>query len=228
MPCQGIPAARSSSRIQPATLSRKYRSWVTATTVPGYSCSVRSSHATDSASRWLVGSSSKSRSGLDKQQAAQGDSPPLASRELRHVGVGGRQPQRVHRDLEGALEVPCARRVDLVLQVGLLGQERVKVGVRVAEGGAHLVEPLEQGLRLGDAVGDVAHHVLGRVEIGLLWQVAHAKPGVRRASPPKPSSIPAMIRRSDDLPEPFAPMTPILAPGKNERFMPRRTSRSGG
>ena len=39
------------------------------------------------------------------------------------------------------------------------------------------------------------------------------KPGVSRASPVKPSSSPAMIRRSEDLPEPLPPMTPILAPG---------------
>ena len=39
------------------------------------------------------------------------------------------------------------------------------------------------------------------------------KPPVSRASPEKPSSSPAMILSSEDLPEPFDPMTPILAPG---------------
>ncbi len=39
------------------------------------------------------------------------------------------------------------------------------------------------------------------------------KPGVSRASPVNPSSMPAMIRSSEDLPAPFAPSTPILAPG---------------
>ena len=38
-------------------------------------------------------------------------------------------------------------------------------------------------------------------------------PGVSRASPVNPSSSPAMIRSSDDLPEPLEPMTPIFAPG---------------
>ena len=38
-------------------------------------------------------------------------------------------------------------------------------------------------------------------------------PGVRRASPVKSWSTPAMMRSSDDLPEPLAPITPILAPG---------------
>ena len=39
------------------------------------------------------------------------------------------------------------------------------------------------------------------------------KPGVSRASPLKPSSSPAMMRSSDDFPEPLAPITPIFAPG---------------
>ena len=33
------------------------------------------------------------------------------------------------------------------------------------------------------------------------------------ASPVNPSSRPAITFRSEDLPEPFEPMTPILAPG---------------
>ena len=62
-----------------ATLSRKYRSWVTATTVPGYFARCCSSHCTDSASRWLVGSSSSSRSGASSsslQSATRRRSPP--------------------------------------------------------------------------------------------------------------------------------------------------------
>ena len=55
-----------------------------------------------------------------------------------------------------------------------------------------------------------------------------AEPGVSRASPVYPSSSPAMMRRSDDFPDPLAPMTPILAPGYIEMLMPFRTSRSGG
>src|SRR5262245_50064187 len=53
-------------------------------------------------------------------------------------------------------------------------------------------------------------------------------PSAGRASPRKSGSTPAMMRRSDDLPAPFAPRTPIFAPGKNARLMPRRISRLGG
>ena len=38
-------------------------------------------------------------------------------------------------------------------------------------------------------------------------------PAVSRASPENPSSSPAMMRRSEDFPDPLPPMTPILAPG---------------
>src|SRR5436190_19012694 len=37
-----------------------------------------------------------------------------------------------------------------------------------------------------------------------------------------------MMRRRVDLPAPFAPRTPILAPGKKESQIPRRISRCGG
>ncbi len=37
-----------------------------------------------------------------------------------------------------------------------------------------------------------------------------------------------MIRSSVDLPDPFSPSTPILAPGKNDSEMSRRMWRLGG
>ena len=86
------------------------------------------------------------------------------------VGIAGGKPQSVHGDLEGPLEVPGAGGVDLVLQLGLLGQQLVEVGVGLAHRGTDLVEAVDQGLGLRDAVGHVAGHVLGRVELGLLGQ----------------------------------------------------------
>src|SRR5512143_994523 len=49
-----------------------------------------------------------------------------------------------------------------------------------------------------------------------------------RASPSMDVSMPAMIRNSVDLPDPFRPSTPILAPGKKDRLMSRRMTRFGG
>ena len=42
-------------------------------------------------------------------------------------------------------------------------------------------------------------------------------PGCGFASPSMSVSTPAMMRKSELLPEPLAPMTPIFAPGKNAR-----------
>ena len=52
--------------------------------------------------------------------------------------------------------------------------------------------------------------------------------GIGIASPSKSLSTPAMIFSRVDLPEPFRPSTPILAPGKNESEMSLRISRLGG
>jgi hypothetical protein len=49
--------------------------------------------------------------------------------------------------------------------------------------------------------------------------------GMGTASPSNSLSSPAMMRRRLDLPEPFKPSTPILAPGKNESEMSLRMTR---
>ena len=161
--------------------------------MPWYSCRCRSSHATDSASRWFVGSSSSSRSGFEQQEPAQRDAPALAARQLRDVGIGRRQPQRVHRDLELAVEIPAVHRVDLVLELRLLGEQLVEVGVGLAHRVADLFEPVEQALRVRDTVGDVAEHVLGRVEPRLLGQVADGEAGRDAAL----ALVPVVLARDD-------------------------------
>ena len=60
---------------------------------------------------------------LRQQQAAQRDAAALAAGQLGHVGVPGRQPQRVGRDFELALDFPAAGRVDRVLQIALFLQQ---------------------------------------------------------------------------------------------------------
>ncbi len=53
-------------------------------------------------------------------------------------------------------------------------------------------------------------------------------PGCGRASPSISVSMPAMILSSVDLPAPFRPSTPILAPGKKDNEISRRMTRFGG
>ncbi len=108
--------------------------------------------------------------GLAEQEPAQRDPAPFASTQLRHVGVGRRKSQRVHRDLELTVEVPTADVVDLVLQIGLLGEELVEVGVGLAHRVAHLLETVEEVLGARHTFDDVAQHVLVGIEPGLLGQ----------------------------------------------------------
>ena len=94
-----------------------------------------SSQRTDSASRWLVGSSSSSMSGFDssrRHSATRRRSPPEIFVD---VGVPRRQAQRVGGDLELALEVSQSPPgVDRVLQLGLLGGDLIEVGIGLGEG----------------------------------------------------------------------------------------------
>ena len=102
--------------------------------------------------------------GRAEQQAAERDAALLAAGERRDVGVAGRQAQRVHRVLELRVEVPGVGGVDLVLEA------RHLVGGLVGVVHRELVEAVEQRLRLGDAVLDVALDVLALVELGLLLE----------------------------------------------------------
>src|SRR6478735_6874751 len=54
------------------------------------------------------------------------------------------------------------------------------------------------------------------------------RPGMGVASPSYSLSTPAMILSRVDLPEPFRPSMPILAPGKKDREMSFRICRFGG
>ncbi len=54
-----------------------------------------------------------------EQQPAQRDAAPLAAGQIAHIRIAGRAAQRVHRQLEPALQLPGARGVDAILQLGL-------------------------------------------------------------------------------------------------------------
>jgi hypothetical protein len=112
-----------------------------------------------------------------QEEPAQRHPAALAAREGADVGVARRNPQGVHGHLHLAVEIPGAGGVDLVLEGRLLGQQRVHVGVRLGEGGAHLLVPRHEVGHRGHPLHDVAEHVGRRVEHRLLRQVAHRRPG---------------------------------------------------
>jgi hypothetical protein len=112
-----------------------------------------------------------------QQEPAQGHAAALAAREGADVGIAGGHPQGVHGHLHLAVEVPGARGIDLVLQLRLLGQQGVHVGVRLGEGGADLLVARHEVGHGGHAQHDVAEDVERRVEHRLLGEVAHREAG---------------------------------------------------
>ena len=106
--------------------------------------------------------------GLVEQQLAQRDAAALAARKLGDVGIVGRTAQRVHRLVDLAVEIPQALGLDLVLQLGHL------VGGLVGIIHRQFVVAIEDRLLLGDALHDVLAHVLGRIELRLLLEIADA------------------------------------------------------
>ena len=75
--------------------------------------------------------------GVAEEQPGERDAALLAAGDLRDVGVVGRAAQRVHRDVDVALQVPGVGRVDLVLERGLLLADRVVVRVGLGPLGHH-------------------------------------------------------------------------------------------
>ena len=92
--CQGpgknLPRPASSSSTEVPTASRNQRSWATSTTAASSAIRCCSSHSSEAMSRWLVGSSSSSRSGHAGQRAAQRGAGQLAAgeRAQRAVEIG--------------------------------------------------------------------------------------------------------------------------------------------
>jgi hypothetical protein len=106
-------------------------------------------------------------------------------------------------------QAPC---VELLLQLAHLLEQFLGVV------GRHLLGDLvvlgEELLGLGHAVLDVAEDVLVSSSSGSWASRPTVKPGSRRASPLDGCSTPAIILSKVDLPVPFGPTTPILAPGR--------------
>ena len=116
-----------------------------------------------------------------EKKSTQSDTTPLTTGELGYVGVGRRQTQRVHCDLECAVEVPGVGGIDLVLQLCLFFEQRIEVGIGFAHGGADFVVTGDHGHGLAHAFRDVFENVLAGVEVGLLLQKTNSEAG-RKAS----------------------------------------------
>ncbi len=94
--------------------------------------------------------------GAAQQQPAQGDPAPFATRQRGDIGVVGWTPQRIHGDLDVALEAPGVGCRDPVLELGLQRADLLVVGVGVGPHRHHFVVAVDDRLHGGDAIHDVA------------------------------------------------------------------------
>ena len=101
-----------------------------------------------------------------QEQLAERHAPPLAAREVGGARIVGRAAERLHRDVDLAVEIPEVLAVDLVLK------RRHLVGGLVGIVHRQLVVAVEHGLLVGHAQHDVLAHRHALVERRLLRQVA--------------------------------------------------------
>ena len=106
---------------------------------------------------------------LIEQQAAKCDATAFATGQFCHVSIVRRTAQRVHRLVDLAIEIPQARRLDLVLQSGHLIGGVVRIIHR------QFVIAIEDSLLLGDAQHDVFAHALVGFEMRLLLEIANPR-----------------------------------------------------
>ena len=107
-----------------------------------------------------------------EKEPAEGDPPPLAPRERRHVAVAVGQAQRVHRAVQRCFERPAVAAVDLLLHLRLLDEQRIEIGVGLGEAPRDGLEAVEQ---VADTVLNAAAHVLHGIELGLLLEQPHRR-----------------------------------------------------
>jgi len=105
-----------------------------------------------------------------QQQATQCDTAPLTARKRVDLRVARRAAQRVHRDVELALEFPALDGVDVILQLALFFEQRVHLVVVefFAKARGHRLEAVQEIADLGESFLDVAEHVLAGIELRLL------------------------------------------------------------
>ena len=182
------PASSSSTAVP--TVSRNQRSWATRTMAASSSSSVCSSHSSDSMSRWLVGSSSSSRSGWAASARA---SEPRVSWPPENVVSGAVEV------VVGEAEAVDDRARALAPAVAAGGLEaRLHAGVavhrRLVAVGHRVLEAPQLGLEL-ERLAAAAEHVVAQAS-GRARAAGAGRAG-RRACP---WPAPARRRRSTSRP----------------------------
>jgi len=117
---------------------------------------------------------------LLEEHPAQRHAPLFTAGKDRDLRIAGREPQGIHRDLQGAIQLPAIHRVDRILQLGLFAEELFHFCIPdvLAEAGGDLVEPIEQVSHRLDRKLHVALHVQIRNQLLFLGQIADPDAGI--------------------------------------------------
>ena len=169
--------------------------------------------------------------GVPKEQPAERHATLLAAREDGHVGVVRRAAQRIHGDLDVAVQVPGIGRGDVVLERRLFDADRLVVGVRLGPLGHDGVVAIDQALDLVNAVHDVAPDILGGIELRFLAQEPDREPRretglageavVQAGHDPQQAGLPRPVRPDDaDLGARIERDRDVLEHGPIRRIVP--------
>ena len=113
-----------------------------------------------------------------QQQAAQGHTATLTTRQYFHLLVPGRQAKGVCSDFHLAFDIVAVGGLDDRFQLALFLGQLVKVGIRLGVGGVYLVQFSQGVVNMGDRLVHDFLYGLLFVQLRLLGQVAHIDSGL--------------------------------------------------
>lgn len=166
--------------------------------------------------------------GRRQQQAAQRHAALLATGQVFDLGVPWWQAQGVGGDFQLALQVMAVGSLQDGFELGLLGGQRIEIGVRLGVGGVYLVEACLGLLDLAYRLFDDITHRLGRIELRLLRQVADLDTGHRPGFAVDLGVDAGHDAQQRGLTGTVEPQYADLGAGKNDKEMSLRISRFGG
>ena len=106
-------------------------------------------------------------------------------------------------------------RLDNRFQFTLLFGEFVKIRIRIGVQRVHFIQTGQGVFHFCNRFFNRFTDSVFRIQFRFLRQIADVQAGCGRASPSISVSTPAMMRSRVDLPAPFRPRTPILAPQRD-------------
>ena len=162
-----------------------------------------------SRSRWLVGSSSSSRSGCATSARARSTRRRQPPDNVSTLASGGKVEVRQDQ-LDALFDAPSVVQLELVLQLPELREQRRRAGVGHAV--RRVVVARHQFAQLAEPVGDdVDNRAIGR-ERNVLREPGDAQSRLNHTEPRSGRCSPLRICNSVDFPVPFRPTSDTRSP----------------